>query len=273
MRFLVSLSSLLLLALPTDGLPPSRGLCGGTEPCGARMIKVEDSRVNNTALSSRAVANIEATSTAVTSTKVTIPTVHIPVPTGGPQSIAFQWWCGTRPCGARIEEREDSGILHTAVTVASVIKTSTTNIPSTNASVTSTTIHTPLSNAMGFFGWWCLTHTCLSRVKAVEKRQINNPNTRIEELATPVSPQVISGWICGDRICPLESGVVGKGPVNNTAVGNITTNITANKNVGHPRIKSAVIWWCGTQVCHPPSMKAVEKRQVDQTASESPESS
>lgn len=274
MHFFVSLSSLLLLTLSTDGLSPSRGSCGGTEPCNAEMIEVEDSRINNSILRSRAVAKTEATSTAVTSTNVTIPTVHVPVvPTGGRQNIYFQWWCGIRPCGARIEEREDSGIHHAAVTAASVADTSTTNIPSSNASVTSTTIHTPLPNAMGFFGWWCHTHTCRSRVEAVKKRQINNPNTSNGDLAAPASPQTIPGGTCGDRICPPKSELMGKGPVNNTAMGNITTNITANKNVGHPRIKPAIIWWCGTQVCHPPSVKVVEKRQVDQKASESSESS
>lgn len=262
MRFFVSLSSLLLLALSIDGLPPSRGWCGGTEPCDARNIEVEDSHINNTALSSRAVA----------STKVTTPTVHVPVPTSSPQNIPSQWWCGTRPCGASIEERKDSGTHHTAVTVVSVTNTSTTNIPSTNASVTSTTKHTPLPNAMGFFGWWCLTHTCRSRVKAVTKRQINNTSTSNGDFATPTS-QAIGGWTCGDRICPPKSAVMGKGQVNYTAMGNITTNITASKNPGLSRINSADIWWCVTHVCHPLSMQAVKKRQGDQTASESMESS
>lgn len=272
MRFFVSLSSLLLLALSIDGLPPSRGWCGGTEPCDARKIEVEDSRIKNTALSSRTVASIEATNTAVASTKVTTPTVHVPVPTGSPRNIPSQRWCGTRPCGASIEEREDSGTHHTAATVVSVTNTSTTNKPSTNASVTSTTKHTPLPNAMGFFGWWCLTHTCRSRVKAVTKRQINNTSTSNGDFGTPTS-QAITGWTCGDRICPPKSEVMGKGQVNYTAMGNITTNITASKIPGHPSLKPADIWWCGTHVCHPLSMQAVKKRQGDQTASESMESS
>lgn len=273
MRFFVSLSLLLLLALSIGGLPPSRGCGGGTESCDAETIEVENSSINNTALGKRAVAVIKATNTAATSTKATAATVHIPVPVDRAQNMAWPWWCGTKPCGARLDEREDSGIHHTAVNVASVTNTSTTNVPKTNASVTSTTKQTPLSNPVGFFGWWCHTHTCRSRFEAVKKRQINNPNTGNGALGSPASPQASSGWTCGDKICPPRSEVMGKGQVNYTAMGNITTNGSASKNAGHPRIDPVVIWWCGTQVCHPSSMKAVEKRQVDHIASESMESS
>ena len=270
MHFFIYLSSLLLLALSIDGLPPSRGWWCGTKPCNAIIEEMEDSRDNNTALNNRAVTKIEATKTAVTSTEVTSPTVYIPVPNSGPQNRPSQWWCGTRPCDARKRET-DSRLHHTAVT-----NTSFTNTSSTNTSLTNTTRNTSLPDngqAWGTFGWWCGTHPCRSRMKAVKKRQIDITSTSNEDSAAPATLQAIPGWTCGDRICPPKSKVIERGQINDTAVNNTITNTTASNSTGHRRIAPAVIWWCGTHICGPTGMKAVKKREFNLPTSGASESS
>ena len=196
MRSFVCLSSLLLLALSTDGLNLPPGWWCGDKPCPARITEARDSNMDHT-----------TTAGMIVNKTTTNNRFH----SNGPQAQPSKWWCGTHPCGATTEKRRDNHIHDTAVA----------NVTTNNTTTTNTTVPD------------------------------NDPQR---------------GWVCHGRICPPK---LKNRQINDTALNSTTTNVTA---AGHRRITPAIVWWCNTHVC-PSSLKTVEKRETDPLASEGSRSS
>ena len=176
------------------------------------------------------------------------------------------WWCGDKPCPARITETRDSHMNHT--TTAGM----TVNEPTTN-----TRFHSNGPQAQPS-KWWCDTHTCSATKK--EKRDGHIQITSVANVTTnntTTNPKIPYhdphyGWVCHGRICPPKLKVIKNRQINDTALNNTTTNVTASNQAGHRRITPAIVWWCNTHVCSS-GMKTAEKRETDPLASQASKSS
>lgn len=134
------------------------------------------------------------------------------------------WWCGTKPCDARMKEMEDRRINDRAVSNTTAPDTALNNTAVTGGPITNTG-----NRGLPSCGWWC----------AVKKRQINNPNISNEASAVPPSRQAI-GWKCGKRICPLDLEPLKNGNLNNTAINNTAVTTTPIDDIP----QGFCGWWC-----------------------------
>ncbi len=168
------------------------------------------------------------------------------------------WWCGTKPCDARMKEREDSRINNRAMSNTTAIDTAVNNTAVTGRPTT----NTGPSRYTISCGWWC----------AVKKRQIGNPNTSNEASAAPPSRQALA-WTCGERTCPLDLEPLKNENLNSTAINNTAVTTTPINNSP----KGSCGWWCRAkkrQISKKNiSKKASTERQIDFAASEASESS
>ena len=242
MRSFVCLSSLLLLALLTEGrvIPPG-WWCDG-KPCPPRIKEARDSRIDHTTA-----ANVTVNNT----------TTNTGVPGDDSQAGWWSgWWCKTHPCPSKKRETRDSYTYNTAVA---------------DLAVKNTTTHTTVANHGPQYGptkWWCGTHLCGTTTKEKRENDIHNTTTN----ATVPDDDPHRSWLCHGRICPPKLKVIKNRQINDTALNDTTTNVTASNQAGHRRIKPAIIWWCDTHPC-PSSVKTVEKRETDPLAPEASKSS
>ena len=293
MRSFVCLSSLLLLALFTEGrvIPPG-WWCDG-KPCPPRIKEARDSRIDHTTAANVTVNNA---------------TTHTAVTPDGPQVGWWSgWWCKTHPCPSKKRGTGDGYTYNTTVANIAVKNITTqTTLPShghqrrpvkwwcgtqmchpppkretrdsytnntavADIAVKNTTTHTTVANHGPQYGptkWWCGTHLCGATTKEKRENDIHNTTTN----ATVPDDDPHRSWLCHGRICPPKLKVIKNRQINDTALNDTTTNVTASNQAGHRRIKPAIIWWCDTHPC-PSSVKTVEKRETDPLAPEASRSS
>ena len=217
MRSFVCLSSLLLLAIPTDGLNLPPGWWCGDKPCPARIRETRASYVNYTTA-----ANVTVNST-----------TNLPIP-HNPLGVGWSgWWCWTHLCRVSRRETTDRYTENTAVA---------------NIAVKNTTTHTTIASngpQRGPTKWWCGTHPCGPTSK--ERRDHHIHNTTTNTTVPNNDPQF--GWYCHGRVCPPKLKKIKNRQTNGLAINSTTNNMTASNKAGHPRIKPAIIWWCSTHVC------------------------
>ena len=212
------------------------------------------------------------------------------------------WWCGDKPCPARITETRDSHMDNTSAAGITVSNTANsrfhihgpvvqpskwwcgthpcgattkerrdTRIQNTavaNTTITNTTKPTTVPNNDPKMTWWCGIRPCPGRRKRT--KEIDTHNTAVANIT--VDDKTINhnvSWICGQKVCrpPRNSKMIKNRWINDTALNNTMTNATASNKAGHRRIKPAIVWWCNTHVC-PSSMKTAEKRETVPLASE-----
>ena len=235
MRSFVCLSSLLLLAILTDGLNLPPGWWCGDKPCPARIKETRASHVDYTTAANVTVNN----------------TTHATIPHSGPLGVGWSgWWCWTHLCRVRRKETRDTSTYNTALA---------------NIAVKNTTTHTTIAShgpQAGPTKWWCGTHPCGATSK--ERRDSQVHSTRTNTTVPDNDPQ--RGWFCHSRMCSPKLKVIKNRQINHTALNSTTTNFTASNQAGHRRITPAIIWWCSIHVC-PSSMKNVERHETDLLAS------
>lgn len=142
------------------------------------------------------------------------------------------WWCGTKPCDARMKEREDSRINNRAMSNTTAIDTALNNTAVTGRPIT----NTGPSRYTISRGWWC----------AVKKRQIGNPNTSNEASAAPPSRQALghvvkeparSIWnLSRTKISTVQQSITQRSPLHQSI---IHPKALAAGGVGPTNVRSA----------------------------------
>ena len=196
MRSFICLSSLLLLALPTDGLNLPPGWWCGDKPCLARRTETRDSH-----------SHMEHTTAAGMTVNKT--TTNNRFHSNGPQAQPTKWWCDTHPCSATTKERRDNQIHNT--TVADI-------------TIDNVTTNTTVPDDDPQRGWVCHGRICPPKLKVIKNRQIND--TGLNNTTTNVTSSNQAGhrritpaivWWCNTHVCPSNMRTAGKRETDSSA--------------------------------------------------------